>query len=414
MPAHASAANTSAAARSATGATTSRPARAAVVDAPPKPAVSLAQAACALAAAASLAIGGNAAAVPPAWAATDATTTTPQGAALTAAREAAAAGATVKRRAPFLSSNGAKGLLAEEETRLYELRLKAEGEVAAELDRARLGLEDEAKASPGASIKLCATPFGIDVVGITELVALTGALVGGFSARARKAEVERLNDQLRKINLSLRQQARAGTVYAPGLTYAPQPLAPGGLGGGGGNGSAATAVAASAVAAPAATTVVVAPPPPPPQPVVEEAAPSSSSAAGISIVSLDEEEMSPEMKQCVHSLREGKRLLKAKDGGPAMVRFEKALMLAEAMGDTLHEKRAVRGLAAAARLLGERRAAIGHLERVLAISRATGDYVGDADACGTIADLYTELGAFEKAAEYYDRYISRMATDGPV
>ena len=30
--------------------------------------------------------------------------------------------------------------------------------------------------------KLCATPFGVDVVGITELIALTGALVGGGSA----------------------------------------------------------------------------------------------------------------------------------------------------------------------------------------------------------------------------------------
>lgn len=64
--------------------------------------------------------------------------------------------------------------------------------------------------------KLCATPFGIDIVGITELVALVGALVGGITARQRKAELERLNEQLRKINLSLRQQARAGTVYAPG------------------------------------------------------------------------------------------------------------------------------------------------------------------------------------------------------
>ena len=27
--------------------------------------------------------------------------------------------------------------------------------------------------------KFCATPFGIDVVGITEFVALIGALVGG-------------------------------------------------------------------------------------------------------------------------------------------------------------------------------------------------------------------------------------------
>ena len=46
----------------------------------------------------------------------------------------------------------------------------------------------------------------------------------GFSARQRKQELERLNEQLRKINLNLRQQARAGTVYAPGLNYAPTPI----------------------------------------------------------------------------------------------------------------------------------------------------------------------------------------------
>ena len=65
--------------------------------------------------------------------------------------------------------------------------------------------------------KLCATPYGIDVVGITELVLATGALVGGITARQRGQEMERLNEQLRKINMSLRQQARAGTVYAPGV-----------------------------------------------------------------------------------------------------------------------------------------------------------------------------------------------------
>ena len=31
--------------------------------------------------------------------------------------------------------------------------------------------------------RLCATPFGVDVVGITEVVALTGALVGGARPR---------------------------------------------------------------------------------------------------------------------------------------------------------------------------------------------------------------------------------------
>ena len=50
--------------------------------------------------------------------------------------------------------------------------------------------------------------------------------LAGISARQRKAELERLNEQLRKINMSLRQQARAGTVYAPGLNYAPLPLPP--------------------------------------------------------------------------------------------------------------------------------------------------------------------------------------------
>lgn len=49
-----------------------------------------------------------------------------------------------------------------------------------------------------------------------QFIALVGALVGGITARQRKAELERLNEQLRKINMSLRQQARAGTVYAPG------------------------------------------------------------------------------------------------------------------------------------------------------------------------------------------------------
>ena len=42
-----------------------------------------------------------------------------------------------------------------------------------------------------------------------------------MSARRRKQELERLNEQLRTINTQLRQQARTGTIYAPGLTYAP-------------------------------------------------------------------------------------------------------------------------------------------------------------------------------------------------
>jgi len=324
------------------------------------------------------------------------------------------------KRAPFLAKSGARGLLAEEEERLYNLRLEKEGEVIQELDRARAELLEEEN-EPGRAGKLCATPFGVDLVGILVFVALMGALVGGVSARSRKAEVERLNDQLRKINLSLRQQARAGTVYAPGLNYAPQPLSPAGRplgellresGEGGGAGGGILAAAAAALAAPPpAAEASSSGSGPGPAAAARSSAPEAPQSA---VVSLDDEEVSAELRACVSALREGKRLLKERQGPAAMVRFEKALMLAEALGDKVHEKRAVRGLAAAARLNGDRRGAIGHLRRVLALSDEAGEHVGDADACGNIADLYTELGQFERAAEFYDRYISRMATDGPV
>ncbi len=43
-----------------------------------------------------------------------------------------------------------------------------------------------------------------------------------------------------------------------------------------------------------------------------------------------------------------------------------------------------------------------------------GDYVGDADAYGVIADIYTDLGEFEMAASFYDKYISCMQGGGPI
>lgn len=117
---------------------------------------------------------------------------------------------------PFLSATGGKGILAAEEQKLYNLRVEVEGEVRREIAKERAAAEESARQSQMG--KLCATPYGIDIVGITEFVALVGALVGGITARQRKAELERLNEQLRKINMSLRQQARAGTVYAPGVS----------------------------------------------------------------------------------------------------------------------------------------------------------------------------------------------------
>jgi len=129
---------------------------------------------------------------------------------------------------------------------------------------------------------------------------------------------------------------------------------------------------------------------------------------------MEEEEMTSDQIQCRDALRAGKRFLKEANGSAAMVRFEKALMLSKAIGDKVQERRATRGLAAAARLQGQFRPAIKYLERVLDISREMGEYTGDADAYGTIADCYTDLDQFEQAAQFYDKYIQSMNRDGPV
>lgn len=131
----------------------------------------------------------------------------------------------------------------------------------------------------------CATPFGIDVVGITELIAISGALVGGLVARQRKQETERLNEQLRRINMQLRQQARAGTLYAPGLSYAPVPR---------------SSVAPSAVGSPEVATA--------------EAGASTATLSPPAGLDSTDEVTSPEQEACRDVLREGKRLLRSQQG----------------------------------------------------------------------------------------------------
>jgi tetratricopeptide (TPR) repeat protein len=315
---------------------------------------------------------------------------------------------------PFLKSTGARGILAEEEAELYSFRQREEKAAREEISKVINEVEEEARRSP--ADQFCATPFGIDVVGITEFVALTGALVGGISARRRKDEMERLNEQLRTINTQLRQQARAGTLFAPGLTYAPPSTGAAGTD---------TDTSASSRSTKLSLPSGVKPMPMPQvtsipkavMPAIEAAAAAvgNPEAATVGLVSIDEEDLRPEVKQCQAALKEGKKLLKDSMSGPAMVRFEKALMLAKSMGDKVRERRAVRGLAAASRLANQNRQAIKYLERVLEISGETGDHVGDADAYGVIADIYTDIGEFEKAAEYYDKYISQMnGPDGPL
>ncbi|MEW5305546.1 MAG: hypothetical protein WDW36_008079 [Sanguina aurantia] len=254
-------------------------------------------------------------------------------------------------------------------------------------------------AAPG---KLCATPYGVDIVGITEFILLVGAFVGGAVARQRKQEMAKLNDQLRTINISLRQQADRLT-YAPAVGQLPSPAD------------------LTRAPMPAVLTRI------PTQPILSQAqqptvtftasgttGPPKGSVDMYSLVSMEEDEMSADQVSCREALRAGKKFLKEQNGAAAMVRFEKALMLSKALEERVQERRAMRGLAAAARLTKQYAMAIKHLERVLTISQEMQEYTGDADAYGTIADCYTDLGEFEKAAQFYDKYIDRMNREGPV
>ena len=63
---------------------------------------------------------------------------------------------------------------------------------------------------------------------------------------------------------------------------------------------------------------------------------------------------------------------------------------------------------------GQYQTAISHLKRVLEISKEMSDHVGDADAYGVIADIYTDLNDFDQAAIFYDKYIETMTTEGSV
>lgn len=184
------------------------------------------------------------------------------------------------------------------------------------------------------------------------LVALIGATVGGLVARQRKAELQRLNEQLRQINAALRRQAKIES-YAPNLSYAP------------------------AVGKVAESEVIV----------------------------------DPRKEELVSRLKNGKKFLRNQAPDKAQLEFKLALDLAQNLKEPLREKKAARGLGASLQRQGKYREAIKYHSLVLELSARHGEDSGSTEAYGAIADCYTELGDLEQAAKYYDQYIARLETD---
>eukprot|EP00873_Tetraselmis_striata_P004572 jgi/Tetstr1/424836/TSEL_015339.t1 len=124
-------------------------------------------------------------------------------------------------------------------------------------------------------------------------------------------------------------------------------------------------------------------------------------------------------QEVVALLREGKKLLKEKRANEAKACFERALVSIASAGNKLNspwkaERKARRGLGAAAKQLGEYEEAERNLLRVCELCETMlppGEERPElADAYGVLADMYTEWGKLDKAGEIYDKMIVEMAS----
>ena len=292
--------------------------------------------------------------------------------------------------------------LKEEEARVKALRFEEEEKAMTNLNARRFEEEQKARQQVIDGKTLCITPFGIDVVGITEAVALVGAIGAGLTSNARKAEIAELNEKLRTINVTLRQQVRDGQAAA-------SRSGSGGIypdGGGVGKGARTGGVGSAELIA---------------NNVVD--ASNDDQSGSTPMDSLDAEDElasagagtkdfnSESVRELKEALRGGRRLLTEGDENSfreSEKLFEKALMLSRMVGDVVQVRRAVRGLAASKRGRNDYKGAIAGLKEVLSISDQLGDHVGDADALGSIADMYTEMGDLENAGRYYDMYLDAL------
>lgn len=211
-----------------------------------------------------------------------------------------------------------------------------------------------------AAEKVAPAPIQGDVLVVVacfvEAIALVGAAVGGILARQRKVELERINAQLRQINVNLRRQVRVES-YAPGLTYAPV-----------------------------------------------------GAGAGLGRQELQRTD-TPLREELMQRLRAGKKWLREQKPELAFVEFEQGLAIARKLQDRVKEKKAARGMGASCQRQRKYVEAIKYHSMVLNISEATNEHSGDTEAFGAIADCYTELGDLETAGRYYDKYIERLEDD---
>jgi tetratricopeptide (TPR) repeat protein len=191
-----------------------------------------------------------------------------------------------------------------------------------------------------------------------QAVGFVGALVTGTLARKRKEETEELARKLALVNKQMRQQSRENRDTRG--TY--------------------------------------------------------ESLSEVVSTGCENDECEQQRNSVIKALKEGKFLLRNKDGEGALEAFTRSLKILNEMKYDFNDKvqaerKAYRGLGAAQSLMGSNEDALQSMERVLELTEQLGDGAGLTDCYGIIADLCTELNLLSKAGEYYDLYLTQMDKD---
>jgi len=194
-----------------------------------------------------------------------------------------------------------------------------------------------------------------------QTLAFVGAVVGGSLARGRRFEMEAMNTKLRTINGELRRlKDDAEEELALRVQLASREALE------------ATLNAPSA-----------------PHPVEK----------------VGDGSMAEARRELLASLQEGRTYLRIENFDMAILRLERAQVLAEELRDKPGMVSAVRGQAQAHRALEDLGTALRCLQTVLGLIEGDGG-ARLADVYGELGDVYADIGDLEKAGEYYDLCIS--------
>lgn len=200
---------------------------------------------------------------------------------------------------------------------------------------------------------------------VAQMITLTGSLVGGKLARKRRLEMERLNNKLRKVVQELRKQKEAEVQSLVCVADPNEAI------------SAYQRALEASMSAPSAAH---------PQ--------ETYGTEGISLAST--------RRKIATLLLDAKADLGAARPEEAELKCTDALVRCNELADKQASRAVLRVMGRAQRELLSFNSAIRSFNKALDISKELGDASGDVDTLGSIADVYVEMGEFEKAAKIYD------------